>query len=114
MDNRTGNETLPITYKVIGSLRRRRPCDGGKAALEETTVADSIRLAERRLHEVAEMAARDPCAGYTPGTWPRTAAGRSIPGPCAAPGDTARPGGGMAQSRADDPAQPRADHPAHS
>jgi len=52
-------EILPITYKVITSLRRRRPYDAVKAALEEAAIADSIRLADRHLHEAAaEMAAR--------------------------------------------------------
>jgi hypothetical protein len=52
-------EILPITYKIIASLRRRRPYDAVKAALEEAAVADSIRLADRHLHEAAaEMAAR--------------------------------------------------------
>jgi Domain of unknown function (DUF4407) len=46
-------EILPITYKVIASLRRRRPYDVAKAALEESNNIDSIRLLDRHLHEAA-------------------------------------------------------------
>jgi hypothetical protein len=52
-------EILPITFKVISSLRRRRPYDAVKAAFEEAAVADAVRLADRQLHEAsAEMGAR--------------------------------------------------------
>ena len=52
-------EILPITYKVIASLRRRRPYDVAKAALEEANNAASVRLLDRYLHEAAgEMATR--------------------------------------------------------
>jgi hypothetical protein len=52
-------EILPITFKVISSLRRRRPYDTVKAAFEEAAVADAVRLADRQLHEAsAEMGAR--------------------------------------------------------
>ena len=52
-------EILPITFKVISSLRRRRPYDAVKAAFEEASVADAVRLADRQLHEAsAEMGAR--------------------------------------------------------
>lgn len=46
-------EILPIAYKVIASLRRRRPYDVAKAALEESNNIDSIRLLDRHLHEAA-------------------------------------------------------------
>jgi hypothetical protein len=52
-------EILPITFKVISSLRRRRPYDAVKAAFEEAAVADAVRLADRQLHEAsAEIGAR--------------------------------------------------------
>jgi Domain of unknown function (DUF4407) len=52
-------EILPITFKVISSLRLRRPYDAVKAAFEEAAVADAVRLADRQLHEAsAEMGAR--------------------------------------------------------
>jgi Domain of unknown function (DUF4407) len=52
-------EILPITFKVISSLRRRRPYDAVKAAFEEAAVADAVRLADRQLHEAsAEMGSR--------------------------------------------------------
>jgi Domain of unknown function (DUF4407) len=52
-------EILPIMFKVIASLRRRRPYDAMKAAFEEAAVADAIRLADRQLHEAsAEMTTR--------------------------------------------------------
>ena len=52
-------EILPITFKVISSLRRRRPYDAVQAAFEEAAVADAVRLADRQLHEAsAEMGAR--------------------------------------------------------
>jgi Domain of unknown function (DUF4407) len=55
-------EILPITYKVISSLRRRRPYDIAKAALEEVSAIDAFRVVDRYLHdasrEAAERAAR--------------------------------------------------------
>lgn len=52
-------EILPITFKVISSLRRRRPYDAVKASFEEAAVADAVRLADRQLHEAsAEMGER--------------------------------------------------------
>jgi hypothetical protein len=46
-------EILPITYKVLTSLRRRRPYDVVKAALEESSNVDAIRLLDRHLHDAA-------------------------------------------------------------
>jgi hypothetical protein len=46
-------EILPITYKVLTSLRRRRPYDVIKAALEESNNIDAIRLLDRHLHDAA-------------------------------------------------------------
>lgn len=50
-------EILPITYKVISSLRRRRPYDVAKAALEESSGLDSLRLLDEHLHDAARAAA---------------------------------------------------------
>jgi hypothetical protein len=53
-------EILPITYKVISSLRRRRPYDIAKAALEEVSAIDAFRMVDRYLHETAaEVSTRD-------------------------------------------------------
>jgi hypothetical protein len=46
-------EILPITYKVITSLRRRRPYDVAKAALEEASNVDMVRLLDRQLHDAS-------------------------------------------------------------
>jgi hypothetical protein len=46
-------EILPITYKVIASLRRRRPYDIAKAALEEASRLESIRMLDRHLHDAS-------------------------------------------------------------
>jgi hypothetical protein len=46
-------EILPITYKVLTSLRRRRPYDVVRAALEESSNLDAIRLLDRHLHDAA-------------------------------------------------------------
>jgi len=46
-------EILPITYKVLTSLRRRRPYDVIRAALEESSNVDAIRMLDRHLHEAA-------------------------------------------------------------
>jgi hypothetical protein len=47
-------EILPITYKVISSLRRRRPYDVAKAALEEASNLEALRLLDRHLHDTAK------------------------------------------------------------
>jgi hypothetical protein len=50
-------EILPITYKVISSLRRRRPYDIAKAALEEVSAIDAFRVVDRYLHDASREAA---------------------------------------------------------
>jgi hypothetical protein len=49
-------EILPITYKVISSLRRRRPYDIAKAALEEVSAIDAFRVVDRYLHDASAEA----------------------------------------------------------
>jgi hypothetical protein len=46
-------EILPITDKVLTSLGRRRPYDVIKAALDESSNVDAIRLLDRHLHDAA-------------------------------------------------------------
>ena len=53
-------EILPITFKVISSLRRRRPYDAVKAAFEEAAVADAR---PPRRPATARGLGRDGCAG---------------------------------------------------
>ncbi len=52
-------EILPITVKVIASLRRRRPYDIAKAALEHTSKVEAVRMLDRHVHDAAlEISAR--------------------------------------------------------
>ena len=46
-------EIMPITFKMINSLRRRRPYEVAKAALEEATHIDAFRLVDRHLYDAS-------------------------------------------------------------
>lgn len=47
-------EIMPITFKMINSLRRRRPYEVAKAALEEATHIDAFRLVDRHLYDASK------------------------------------------------------------